>query len=80
VSVDGICDVDVFVPYPLGYIGDRDTTGQQSRDERVPEAVRSESLRNAGLAGQALENVEVAVVPGEGNYSEVLWSGSRLPW
>lgn len=42
--VYGIRDVDVLAAYPLDYVNDRNATGQESRDERVPQAVRSEFL------------------------------------
>src|ERR1017187_4293409 len=46
---------DVFVAHPAGYIGNRDTTRQQGRSERMPQAMRPESSGNPRAFRGSLE-------------------------
>src|ERR1019366_1882192 len=46
---------DVFVAHPAGYIGNRDTTREQSRRERMPQAMRPESSGNPRTFRGSLE-------------------------
>src|ERR1017187_7223635 len=46
---------DVFVAHPAGYIGNRDTPREQSRRERMPQAMRPESSGNPRTFRGSLE-------------------------
>ena len=63
--VDCVGHVNVPVTEPGSDIGYRDAARETGRDERVPQAVRREPVRDAGLAGVGLELAAVAAVGGE---------------